>query len=174
MRNFFFAFLLIDGALVLFTLLFANFRWLANSQVAAVGSALVILGTYHGYRKMVERRTATEEWSEDERDDLEKIDDPHGLYETEEVSENTEEVKKILAQEKARVKRIGTVKTLVSTGKGALSPFRLAGYAVLVAGFFFLLEKGMLQPLALLTGVATVPLAALLSTLREKGQAKGH
>jgi len=175
MRNFLFSFLAVDGALALFTLFFSNYRWLLNSQVAAVGSALVVLGAYHGYSKMVRQR-AEEEGAipEEDREELDKIDDPHGLYDTEEVPDETAEVKKILAEEKARIKRIGTVKTLAATGKGALSLYRLAGYAVLVAGFFYLVERQMVQPLALLTGVGTVPLAALLSSRLQHRQAKGH
>jgi hypothetical protein len=54
---------------------------------------------------------------------------------------------------------------LLKTYKGWIFPFRLASYAVFVLVFLYFANNGLLNIFAFLTGIAVLPIAALVFTL---------
>jgi hypothetical protein len=124
-------------------LFFINFSLFINVQIAVISSFLIIIATAYAHKKMVERQVENGVYG-DERDVIDKIDDPHGLYD--EVEDITEEkdFKTIVKEEKKRVK-IFSKESLKQGLKGSFSPWRLGAYMFLVFGFIGLKNNGYLD-----------------------------
>lgn len=88
----------------------------------------------------------------DDRELLDKIEDPHGLYDDE------EEPVKPSAME--AVKK--STHNVLRSYKGALSPYRLASYAFLCISVLFLIRHTSFDAIAFLVGLSIVPLSSLL------------
>jgi len=117
-----------------------------NVQMAYLSSLFVILGSSYAYKSMVGKKIDANEFK-DERDFLDEIEDPHGLYDNQEINTAVEEdldLKAIVKEERAKIKTFN--KESVKQGiKGASSFFRLVPYAVLILGFIALKNNGLLD-----------------------------
>ncbi len=168
-------FLIVDLTVVFFCLLYGNTAWLLNTQVAFVSSLFIIIGSYLGYKRNIEKRVENIDPSliEDTPDIIDKLDDPYDLYseckinEKEELSK--EEVKDIFTEEKNKLKNQNTFKNTFKSIGGASSVYRLIGYGLLVIGFFYLNNNQLLDPVSYLIGFIIVPIATLATraTLKE-------
>ena len=117
-----------------------------NVQMAYLSSLFVILGSSYAYKSMVVKKVDADEFK-DERDLLDDIEDPHGLYDDTPLNDApTEELdlKEIVKEEKAKIKTLN--KNSMKHGvKGASSFFRLVPYAFLILGFISLENNGLLD-----------------------------
>ena len=140
--------------------------WLLNAQVAFIASLLVTLASFHAYRKMVTERAHEEaDGLFEERDHLDRIDDPHALFEEEESrSEPPQDVKALVREERAKLRDLKTTaRHLAGSAKGLFSLWRLGSYLVLVLAFLFLNRQGWLVVVPFLVGLAVVPAGAFLA-----------
>jgi len=168
MRTFFLLFIAVNTLFLIGLAATQKFLWLLNIEVASTASLLITFGTFHGYRKMVEKRAATATpLADEDADILDQIDDPYQLYDDEETSESGD-VKSVLKEEKARAKTRRNWGEIIRTFKGGLSPFRFLGYAALIGGFFLLLDNGFFEPISFAVGLAFVPLTAIASGFLER------
>ena len=166
---------MVDLALIIGCLLFANSLWILNTQVAFVSSLLVSIATFLSYKNNVSKRLENEEHSIDtldDRDKIDEIDDPFDLYsedapinETQELSAH--EIKTIIQEEKSKIKQ-NSFKNLFKSTTSFVSLYRIFGYVVLVIGFFYLVNNKLFEPMAYLVGLFVVPLSMLLSKLLSK------
>ncbi len=162
-------FLIVDFGVIVFCVLSANYIWLLNTQVAFISSVIITIGSYLGYKKNIENRVQNSTdpalISED-RDKIDEIDDPFDLYseikQTQEKELTVEEIKQILKEEKAKVKRNSFKNTLFSAS-GFASIYRLVGYASLILGFFILKNNGLFDAYSYLAGLFVVTLSVLTS-----------
>ncbi|HIP19794.1 MAG TPA: hypothetical protein EYG70_01570 [Sulfurimonas sp.] len=84
---------------------------------------------------------------EDERDLLDTIEDPHGLYDEEDINEAPAEeldLKTIVKEEKAKIKTF-SVKSMKHGARGSVSVFRIVPYIFLVLGFIALENNNLLD-----------------------------
>ena len=165
-------FLIVDFGVILFCLLQGNIDWLINTQVAFVSSLLITIGSYLGYKKNIEKRVSLEQVDMDQPDTIDKMDDPYDLYSEYEVNDNDElskeEVKEIFLEEKDKLKKQSNIKNTFKSIGGASSIYRLFGYGILVFGFFYLNNNGLLEPVSYLIGFLIVPVAVLATRLTNK------
>jgi hypothetical protein len=130
---------------------------LGNFVTGFFSAALVLAASAFGYWQMVEG-SAESAPHHDLPDIVESIDDRYGLWE-EERAEEPEDVKAVLARERARLKRGKRgVKGFLRSAKPALSLYRLGAYLVLVAGVFGLIRSDIFEPVAYLAGAGLAPL----------------
>jgi len=118
----------------------------ANLQVASVSSFLIMLGSFYAYKKMIKAKVLTENYEID-RDELDVIDDPYGLYDDITINETPSEeldLREIVKEEKAKIKTFsfGTIKKGVSAG---VSVFRIVPYIFLILGFIALKNNDLLD-----------------------------
>ncbi|QOP46713.1 hypothetical protein FM071_04745 [Sulfurimonas paralvinellae] len=95
---------------------------------------------------MVKAKVASGEYVED-RDLLDKIEDPHELYDGKEINDAPPEelnLKEIVKEEKAKVKVLD-VKNVKHGIKGSVSLFRLVPYLFLILGFIALKNNALLD-----------------------------
>ncbi|WP_456450584.1 hypothetical protein [Hydrogenimonas sp.] len=146
----------LGGAAVYFTQGFDGFL---NFETGFMSGALVLAASAFGYWQMVsgsEESTPHHELP----DIVEQIDDRYGLWE-EDPAAAPQDVKALLAEEKARLKKSRRgLKGFLRTAKPALSLYRLGAYLALVAGVFWLIRTDLFEPVAYLVGAGLAPLGA--------------
>ena len=148
--------------LAVLALWFYSFEFFLNFQIAFLASVIIMLGSLYSYKRLVDRRVASED-RPDDTDLVDKLDDPFDLYSEEIKSEALvdEEVdlKSVVKEERARLK--AQKNTLQNTAKSApalISIFRVVPYLFLVLGFIGLKNNDLLslQPFLIGLGVGIV------------------
>jgi len=157
--------LLLDGALIMISLSQGG-NWLLNSQLSFLSSLFVTLASYYSYKRVIEKRVALERESYDDRDEIEKIEDPYDLY-SKDVSEDEEkDLKEIIKEERAKVTSLKTTASnLYKTAGGAFSPYRLASYLFLFLAFLYLVNNQLFTMWAYISGMFVVPLSGLFASI---------
>jgi len=130
-----------------------------NAQVAYLSSLFVIIGASLAYKKMVITKVDSKTYESD-RDLLDTIEDPHGLYD--EVNDEVREgalgyedsineapaeeldLKTIVKEEKAKIKTF-SIKSMKHGVRGSVSVFRIVPYIFLVLGFIALKNNNILE-----------------------------
>lgn len=161
-------FLIIDLGVIIFCLLEENTIWLFNTQIAFASSLMITVGSFLGYKKNIESRVPDQPMDEfvEEADEIDKIDDPFDLYSEEIVKKNDSHtnLKEVIKEEKKKVKQ-HTFKNLFFSASGFSSIYRLAGYAGLIIGFFYLNNHHLFDVYSYLFGLFIVPLSVLVKTV---------
>jgi hypothetical protein len=128
----------LGAELVVLATNFFSYQSFLNAQVAFLSSLFIFLGSMYSYKRLVDQRVPNEPVIEDERDELDKIDDPHALYEeVKESEQSVEELKAVLKEEKKQMKG-DNIKNTLSSSKATASLYRLLPYLFLVFGFIAL------------------------------------
>ncbi len=136
---------LLFEALLFLALLFGQDVFI-NVQVAFLSSFLIIIASGYTHKKMVLKRVDADAYVDD-RDPLEKIDDPHGLFDEEEISDAPVEeldLRQIVKEEKKKVK-LFSLENIKAGTKGSLSFYRLGAYLFLFLGFIALRNNHILD-----------------------------
>ena len=170
--NFAKVFLGLNLCLTLYAIFFQTSIWLLNIQVAFFASLFVTIASFLSYKKNIQNRLSTydgkQKFSNEDRDKIDEIDDPYDLYseyeETREEELTPEKIKKILDEEKSRVKQNSFKNTLFSAG-GFVSIYRVFGYGFLIFGFFALNNNKLLIPFAFIIGLSIVPIGVLFTKI---------
>lgn len=164
-------FLVVDSVVIIFCIVSANYIWLINSQIAFISSVIITIGSFLGYKRNVEKRVENSTDTSlisDDRDAIDEIDDPFDLYseikQADEKELSVEEIKQILKEEKANVKR-NTVKNTFFSASGFASIYRIIGYVSLVLGFFILKNNDLFDPYSYLAGLFIVTLSVLIALI---------
>ena len=110
--------------------------------VAYTSSAIVLLASFRNYNNMVNRGVEAKSFVVDNRDTVERIDDPFDLYSEENREYDSEaSLKEIIKAEKRALKKgKGSLKKRAKNSLNAFRPLRLLSYLILVLGFFYLLK----------------------------------
>lgn len=136
--------------------------WLLNFQLAFLSSVLIIMGSFYSYRRMIIKRLESGEAGDDVL--LEKLEDPHGLYEEEydETPHEALDLKEVIKDERAKLKanKQSFKKTLKST-PALFSPLRFVPYLFLVLSFIGLNNNKILDVPAFLIGLGVGVLTAI-------------
>ena len=167
--------LLMDG-LLLAAAAWMGGDWVVNTQIGYITSALVMGGSMLGYAQMVRSRLASGAIPYiDDREMIDRIDDPHQLYEAAssepEIPANAETLKATIREEKARHKvHRRSLGETVRDSRAAMSLYRLGAYGVLIVGFLYLRGHHLLQIAPYLIGIslpiAVIPAALMLQKER--------
>lgn len=131
--------LIVDIGIVLFCYLAGERDWFLNSQVAYLSSLMVVLASIYSYAQMVKAGVENEIITTSNEELLEKIEDPHALYDnghSELVSESNNEIQKLVQDDEEDTK-ISTIEAM-KKNKAYVSFYRIGAYAILVLGLFYL------------------------------------
>lgn len=123
-----------------------SFVLFINVQVAFLSSLFIVLGTSFAYKRMVQTQVKSNATTPD-RDLLDKIEDPHELFDETEINDVPAEeldLKAIVKEEKAKVKLL-SIKNMKHGARGSMSAFRLVPYLFLVLGFIALENNAILH-----------------------------
>ena len=133
----------------IFALWLYSFTFFVNFQVAFLASVLIMLGSTYSYKRLVERRVASED-RPDDTDLVDKIDDPFDLYsediKTQALDEEEVDLKTVVKEERARLKsQKNTMKNTAKSTPALVSIFRVVPYLFLVLGFIGLKNNALLS-----------------------------
>ena len=165
--------LAIDIGIIIFCMLAGHRSWLYTTQIGFFTSALVIAASMVSYRRMIEKRlkqgTAL---PDDDRDDLDKIDDPHDLYDNEKEAESEalskEAFAKMVDEEKGKEKeQKRSISEVIKDSRASLSFYRIAAYLLLVLGFFYLNRHNYLHIPSYLFSLSVPPVIVIIMLMRE-------
>jgi len=166
--------LAIDIGIIIFCMLSSNREWLYTSQIGFFSSSLIIAASMKSYRNMVESRVANQTvLDEVDRDSLDKIDDPHELYDDKPPSQQQditkEEFVEIVNEERSRQKanRRSPIE-VVRDSKAFLSIYRLGAYGVLVLGFFYLNRHHYLDIPTYFFSLSLPPIIVVIMLMRDR------
>ena len=132
--------------LLIFATFFISHAFYANVQVAALSSFFIMLGSFYAYKKMIDSQVASKSYEVD-RDELDIIDDPHGLYDETPLNEAAPEdldLKQIVKEERAKIKTF-SLSAMKEGGSAGFSIYRLVPYIFLVLGFIALKNNHILD-----------------------------
>ena len=132
--------------ILIFATYFISNSFYANLQVASLSSFFIILGSVYAYKKMIESQVEIKSYEVD-RDALDIIDDPHGLYDETPLNETPAEdldLKQIVKEEKAKIKTF-SLSAMKEGGSAGFSVYRLVPYLFLVLGFIALKNNDILD-----------------------------
>jgi hypothetical protein len=147
-------------------LIFGEFIWLLNTQIALISSLLVTIGSYFGYKKNILIRTNehTEIIDDDDNyDEIDKMDDKYDLYSPTVEEKIIEEPTKEEIVEAMKPIKQNHFANFKSGFSGMASFYRLFGYLFLILGFFYLTNNGNLHIYSYLTGFILVPISSLIA-----------
>ncbi|MEO1942068.1 MAG: hypothetical protein ABGW77_04165 [Campylobacterales bacterium] len=133
--------LAVDVGVVLFCWLEKRWDWLVNTQLALFSTLLIVVGSFTGYRRLVEKRREGE----------------RGGGKSAEVPQKESEKGAPLSE-----------RLLIGIG-GSLNPLRILGYGALIGSFFYLQNNYLFQPIPFLFGVSIVPALSLLVSYLNRG-----
>ena len=140
--------LLVSVALIAGGLLYINTTKgaMVSFLVAYFSSATVLMASFKNYQDMVAANLKNGAFNSDDRDIVEKIDDPYDLYSKEEETDSKDiNIKEIIKEEKRALKaQRGSLKSLLKNSIYAFRFSRLLAYGVVVLGFFYLLKSKMM------------------------------
>ncbi len=141
----------------IFSLWLYSYTFFLNFQIAFLASVLIMLGSTYSYKRLVDRRVASED-RPDDTDLIDKIDDPFDLYSEEITAVAMEDedldLRAVVKEEKKRLKE--NKQTLKNTAKSTpalVSIFRVLPYLFLVLGFIGLNNNGLLSLVPFLVGL---------------------
>ena len=165
--------LAIDIGIILFCMLSGNRNWLYTTQIGFFTSALVIAASMASYRRMIEKRL---EYGavpvEDERDKLDKIDDPYDLYSDEVIAEekelSREEFVEVVNEEKEKQKaNRRSISEVIKDTRAFLSFYRIGAYGLLILGFFYLNRNDYLHIPSYFFALSVPPVIVVIMLMRE-------
>ena len=143
---------------------FKGYNFLISSQVGFISSLLVTLSSYKSYKKMIEHKISIGDIPQQERDELDKIDDKFELYD--EIEDEKKDVKEIIKEEKQKLN--GFKSSAVNLKKSIftfISPFRLFSYIFLILSFLYLNKQNLLDIFGYVLGVSVISIVLLVAGL---------
>lgn len=165
--------LAIDIGIIIFCMLSGHRNWLYTTQIGFFTSALVIAASMVSYRRMIEKRLEHETLPVgDERDELDRIDDPHDLYsddtEPEAKELSKEEFVAVVNEEKAKQKaKRRSISEVIKDSRASMSFYRIGAYVLLVLGFFYLNRHNYLHIPSYLFSLSVPPAIVVIMLMRE-------
>ena len=145
----FLAFIVLQA--VVFLLWILSKSIFVSFETAMLSGVLITMGSLYAYRNMIHAR-ASEVDIDDNKDSIDRMDDPYDLYDEERANEITD-IKAMIKEEKARQKQ-HIVENTVKNSSAWVSVYRLIPYAFLVLGFLGLQNNHLMQLFPYLVGLA--------------------
>jgi hypothetical protein len=159
----------VDFFIILLTFFFGEEHWLINTQMGFIPSAFVMLGSMLSYRSMVQGRLNVGAIPDDERDTLDKLEDPYELYDEELKKDDSEKtLVEVVKEERQNLKKSRrSVWQTTKDSKASFSFYRLGSYLILIFGFFYLNNNQLLDIPIYLVSLA-IPSIVIVSVLMRK------
>ncbi|MBU1667691.1 hypothetical protein KKC13_04675 [bacterium] len=164
------ALLIVDIGIVIFCLLSGQKTWLINTQIGFITSTLVMFGSILSYRSMVQGRLNAGAIPDDNRDTIDKLEDPYDLYSEEQQRDDEDKTLKELVKEERKnlKKNRRSVWQTTKDSKASLSFYRLGAYALLIMGFFYLNSNQLLDIPSYLFSLIIPPVILVIMLMRNK------
>jgi len=162
--------LIVDILVIIASLLIGERDWFINSQVGYITSSLVVLASFVSYSNMVKKSLKNGVVvPEDNRDTIDKIEDPYDLYSKDEDNlDEKENFKEIVKEEKERLKKNKrSIWQVTKDSRASFSIYRLGAYGLLILGFFYLNNNHKLDISPYLIGLSLPPIIVIVTLIKK-------
>ncbi|SFV54020.1 hypothetical protein MNB_SV-14-1701 [hydrothermal vent metagenome] len=169
MKSAIIALIVVDLLIIALTFLFGEENWLINTQMGFIPSAFVMFGSMLSYRSMVQERLNAGAIPDDERDTLDKLEDPYELYDDNlKKDDEAKTLEEVVKEERQNLKKSRrSIWQTAKDAKASFSFYRLASYFLLSFGFFYLNNNHLLDiPVYLVSLV--IPTIVIVFVLMKK------
>lgn len=148
----------------------ASDNWLINSQIAFFSSTLIMFASMYSYRNMVQNSLEVGAVRDDERDTLDKLEDPYDVFDDREKIDNEEKtLVEVVKEERANLKKGGrSFWEATKDSKTSFSFYRLGAYGILVLGFFYLNSNKILELTPYLISLSIPPIVIVLGLMKNR------
>ncbi len=164
--------IVVDIVAIVVLLIFGDIVLLQNFEIGFVSAILILSASMHSYKKMITKRLESilaEEF--DDRDVIDKLDDPHSLYDDKQKLD-TEDIKEIIKAEKKLAKQNSrSLSETFRDSKASFSIFRIGAYVVFFVGFLYLNKNHLLNLPIYISGVS-VSIVVIISALMSQKDSK--
>jgi hypothetical protein len=162
--------IIIDIFLAAGSIIFSNINMLYNTQIGFLTATFVMVGSMFSYRRMVNARVEHNIiTTDDSKDVIDKLEDPHDLYSEDIVEDPDVDLREAVKEEKQRFKaNRRSVFQVIKDTKGALSIYRVSAYILLVLGFLYLNRHGILCIPAYLFSLSLPMIVIVAVLVRDK------
>jgi hypothetical protein len=123
----------------------------ASFEVAMLSGAMITMGSLYAYRNMIRSKVGEAEVG-DQKDSIDRLDDPYDLYEDERDLEIAD-VKEMIKEEK-KLQKQATMENTVKNISAMVSLYRLIPYAFFAIAFVVLQNNHMMHLWSYLIGLA--------------------
>jgi len=165
--------LLVDFVLLLASAFFGGKVWVFNTQIGFISATLIMVASVISYRRMVNARVELGIIPiDDDKDVIDKLEDPYDLYSEDIVQEAIEEdLATVVKEERKKLKenKRSLGQTIKDT-KAALSIYRLGAYALLVLGFMYLQRQELLHIPSYLLALSLPPMIIVIMLVTQKSE----
>ena len=116
-----------------------DMKYILPLEVGFISASLIVLASMKSYKKMVDTRIEENIITlDDDRDVLEKLEDPYDLYSPDIKEDEQKELVEVVKEQRDKLKSKRSIFEVVKDSKPALSLYRLGAYMVLILGFLYL------------------------------------
>ena len=169
MRNAIYALFIIDTGIIVFLLFFGEKTWLINTQIGFITSTFVMFGSILSYRSMVQGRLKAGSIPDDNRDTIDKLEDPYDLYGEASKDDENKTLKEVVKEERKNLKKHRrSFWQTTKDSKASLSFYRLGAYALMIMGFFYLNNNQLLDIPSYLFSLIVPPVIIVIMLMRNK------
>ena len=145
-------------------------NWLISSQTAFISSLLVTLASFYAYKMMIQKKVESGDIPEEDRDELDIIEDKHELYDDASY-DSTADLKAVIKEERAKIGGVkNSAQNIAKTLTAIFSPLRVAAYIFLILGFLYLNRHEYLEIWGYVSGLTLIPVVSLFFGKRVKDE----
>jgi len=135
----------VDIFLIILEFFIFDMKYILPLEIGFISASLIILASLKSYKTMVNTRIEHNIITlDDDRDTLDKLEDPYDLY-SEDIKEEEKDLVEVVKEERAKLKNGRSIFEVIKDTKPAVSFFRLGAYIVLILGFFYLNRHNLLH-----------------------------
>ena len=129
-------------------------------------SSLIMMASMKSYQTFVEMSVSNGMIPDDERDIIDKVEDPYMLFDDEIIDESQErDLVEVVKEERARLKGNGrSFVEVLKDSRTSLSPYRLLAYVFMIMGFIYLQKNGVLDIKTYIISIS-IPMVAVIISL---------
>jgi len=169
MKKVIFILFIVDLILFFLAYFLGGNRWVVNSQIAFITSSLVMIGSMLSYKSMVQGRLVVGAIPDDERDTLDKVEDPYDLYDDNLINNKEKNLLEVVKEERENLKKgRRTLWETTKDSKASFSFYRLFAYGLLLFGFFYLNTNKLLDIPIYLSSLFLPSILIVIVLMREK------
>lgn len=137
---------IVNIVLIILEFFIFDMKYIFPLEIGFISSSLIILASLKSYKTMVNTRIEYNIITlDDDRDELDKLEDPYDLYSDDNILEEEKDLVEVVKEERAKLKSGRSILQVIKDTKPAISFLRLGAYIVLILGFFYLNRHNLLH-----------------------------
>ena len=135
--------------------------------VGYITSSFIMIASMRSYQTFVEKSVSMGLIPDDQRDTIDKVEDPYMLFDDEKIDESKDkDLVEVVKEERARLKGNGrSFADVLKDSRTSLSPYRLLAYVFMVMSFIYLQKNEILDIKTYLISISIPMIVVIISLI---------